>query len=42
MGAEICVDLHIMCQLYFPIFNKLQCEDKFHENLFNDSQVITC
>jgi len=42
MGAEICADLHVMCPLCFPNFNKLQCEDKFHEKLFNDSQVIAC
>ena len=42
MGAEICAHLHVMYPLYFPVLNKLQCEDKFHEKLFSDSQVITC
>jgi len=42
MDAEICADLHVTCASCFPIFNKLQYEDEFHEKLFIDSQVITC
>jgi hypothetical protein len=42
MCADLGADLHVMCPLRCLILTKLECEDKVHEHLFNDPQVITC